>query len=199
MPAVLVTADDLQAHLGLGAEADQELLQGLADAVEAMFLQACGRAARPFLAAAENGRVELHDGTGSGSLWLDYPAASAAAVTSLTIGADHDDPDETLTADDLVVVTGSREVRRLDGCWGAGFGALDAPARVRVTYDAAAEAPVDAKLAITRVAAAIYLQRGSEGARSERTGAVQTDWAAIAAGDPVWQAAVAAHRDVAVV
>lgn len=195
MPAVLVTVEDLESHLGLEAGTDAELLQTLADAGEAMFLAACGRSRRPFLAAAAS-RTELHDGTGTGALWLDYPVGDASTIT-LTVGTDHTDPDETLDVDDLVIAVGSREVRRLEACsTGTGFGALDRPGRVRVTYTAQAEAPADAALAITRVCAALYWQRGAEGTRSERAGAISTDYAAIAESDPVWRAAVDAHREV---
>lgn len=194
MKAALVTVEQMQEFLGLEPYQDEELLQLLLDQVEAALVAACGRQHRPFAAAAAE-RVEEHDGTAWPVIWLHYPAASADSVVGVTIGADHLAPDETLTPQDLRISAGSRRLRRLDG---RHFGALDAPGVVRVTYAAAADLPSDAALAVQRVVAAVYLQRGSEDVTSERSGSYSSELARVTAGDPLWAAAVAAHSEVTV-
>lgn len=187
--SVLATVESLWDFLGLEWGEEEELLQRLLDEVEAVFVAACGRQHRPFQ-AAQSARVEEHDGSGSSSLWLHYPVSSVASVT---LGADHEAPAETLGGADLAVSTGSRRIRRRDGC---AFGALDAPGFVRVTYDAGADLPLGAGLAVVRVTAAVYRQRGSEDVKSERTGSYSSELVAVADSDPLWQAAVAANRDI---
>ena len=193
MAAVLVTLEDLQAYLGI--DTDAELLQALLDEVEALLVAACDRQDRPFAAAAEAARTEIHDGTGTATLWLDYPASAADTVTSLVIGRDAEDPDETVDVSDIFVRAGSRQLRRTDG---GRFGCVDDPGVVHVTYTAAADLPADAALAVKRVVAAIYWQRGSEGTSTERVGGYSAELSAVAASDPVWRAAVDRHREVTV-
>jgi hypothetical protein len=189
--STLATLEHLWDFLGLEWGEEEELLQQLLDEVEATFVAACRRQHRPFQ-GAELGRVEEHDGSGSTSLWLHYPVTALATVT---LGADHEHPDETLTAADLHVVAGRRRIQRRNG---ATFGALDAPGYVRVTYNAAADLPLGAGLAVVRVAAAVYRQRGSEDVKSERSGTYSSELAAVADSDPLWQAAVEAHREIEV-
>jgi len=183
----LVTSGDLFDFLGLTTE-QQSLADDLAGLVEALLLQQCGRGPeRPFQ-AAQPGRVEIHDGTGNPLLWLDYRVDT---LTSVLLGQNPSTPDETLNVSDPAVLVwgvGSPRIARVDG---RRFGCLDRPRYIQVTYDAQADAPAEASLAVLRVTAAVRRQRGSEDAKSERMGAYSADLAAVAQDDPVWQMAVA--------
>lgn len=190
---MLVSQEEFVAFLGEAADTpDADAMGALVAQVEALFVSECQRRDRPFQ-EAELGRVEEHDGTGGRTLWLDY---NVTALTSLTLGYDPDDPDETLDVDDPAAVqwrVGSNRIRRLDGC----FGEAGQPGYVHVTYDAAAYLPDDAKAAILRRAAAVWRNRGSEDASSERIGGAMVELVN-GAPDAVWEAAVAAHRAVRV-
>jgi len=186
--ADLVTLGDVKAFIADVPDTDDTMLQSLLDQIEDTLEQDCGRAARPF-AAPQLGRQEVHDGTGTAILWLDYPIT---ALTSLIIGPSTAAPDETLAVADPAVLSwtmGSARVCRVDG---GVFPRL--PLRVHVTYDAGADLPALAALAVTRAAALIYRQRGAEDVKSERLGAWSADYGAVAQADPVWQRAVAALR-----
>lgn len=189
MTSALLPVSEVMEYLG--EENDQEIpvVERLIDQIEALFLTQCGRRDRPFR-AAQSARVEVHDGTGSRALVLQYPVA---AVTSVLIGADPLTPDETLAVADVKVLrwaAGSATLRRVDG---GTFGVAGDPRTVHVTYNAQADLPLDAQLAILRVVAACYRQRGSEDASSERMGGYSGDLARVAESEPTWQMAVAAH------
>lgn len=189
---MIVEVADLAAHLELDVPEGSDLespLSALLSRVEATFLAACGRD-QPFLPAASNVE-EIHDGTGTGTLYTLRPVASLTQVELLAGGGA---PTVYLPAA-LHVVAGSRLVRARES--GVRFGALDAPGAVRVTYDAADDLPEDVQLAILRAAAALYLQRGAEDVRAESEGGVRSDFAH-AFEDPTWQHAVARHREVSV-
>ena len=196
MTLTLVTSSEVEEFLGLtGASAADKALAGqVAARVQAMLEGACNRAQAPFAPSA-TARVERHDGTGRPELWLDYPIV---ALTTVKLGHDPAAPDETLEGTDpqvLVWRTGLARLARVDG---GVFGCAGAPLWVEVTYNAGADLPEDAALAVLRVTAALYNQRGAEDVRVEREGGYTGEMAAVAESDPVWQAAVAAHRRVAV-
>lgn len=186
--AELVTLGDVKAFIADVPATDDTMLQSLLDQLEDTLAQDCGRAQRPF-APVQPARQEVHDGNGTGVLWLDYPIT---ALTTLIIGPSVAAPDETLVLTDPEIVAwkvGSARICRVDG---GVFPRL--PLRVHVTYDAGADLPPLAALAVTRAAATIYRQRGAEDMTSERLGTWSAEYGAVAAADPVWQRAVAAFR-----
>lgn len=198
--ADLATAEDLALLLGLTdaqAELAEDLLTSLLDGAESLFEADTGRSAIPFL-AAQSGRVEIRDGSRSRKLWLDYPVS---AVTAAVIGVDVASPDVTLTVADarsIVWRVGKRELVRTDGgCWQSGC-----PSFVKVTYNAQADLPEDAKAAVLRLAAAMWGQRSTltAGVASETldnysvTYVTQSAFAEVARQDPAWAIAVSRHR-----
>lgn len=189
--SALVSAATLLNFVALGEdEAGADQVVELAGQVEAFLLAQCRRTGRPFQAASE-GRVERRDGTGGTSCWLDYPIA---ALTSVKLGYDPANPTETLAVADptvLVWQVGRKRLTRVDG---GSFGAFGAPLWIQATYDAAADLPADAALAVLRVTAAIWRQRGAEDVSSERVGGYSADLEKAAEGDPVWQMAVQQYR-----
>lgn len=190
---MIVSAADVAAHLGLDAE-DTEFeaaIEPLLTRVEAMFLAACGRGDRPFLESVDGPVTETTDGTGSTAVFTDYPLAS---IVQVTLG-DIDAPRLTLAASDLAVRAGQCIVRAKDGS--TKFGTLDEPNAVHITYTPQVESPEDARQAILRAAAALYLQRGAEDVKAESEGGVRSDFAS-PFEDPTWHLAVAAHRELAV-
>jgi hypothetical protein len=189
--ADLATLAEFEEFLGGTVAAEATLRQAILDGVEAAFERECGRTAIPFV-AAQSARAEVRDGSGSEAIWLDYPITT---LTSITLGYDHTDPDETLTVADLLYASGTRRIVRQDG-W---FGPFEAPRYVKVTYDAAADLPADAKLAVLREAARRYRARGSEEVKSETMGPYSVTYATAStgtSGDPEWRAAVAMHTRV---
>ena len=174
----------------LGVEDAQEIpvLERIIDGVEALFLVQANRRERPFQ-AAQAGRVDVLDGTGSPVLVLDYPVTS---LTSVLIGADPLAPVESLAVADVQVLryrVNRATLTRIGGT----FGTRADPRVVHVTYNAAADLPEEVRLAVLSVTAAVYRRRGSEDASSERVGGYATDLAAVAKSDPLWQMALSAH------
>lgn len=192
--ADLVELDDFKTFLQVSGSGDDALLQLLLDALEELFESECGRSETPFQAAAD-ARLEVHDGTGSATLYLDYPIED---ITSIVIGADVDDPDETLDPDDVAVVSWRAGRRRLVRVDGETWGAAGVPNCVHVTYDTLDELPATAALAIQRVGAAVYRQIGSEDVTGDRTGSYSKELAKVAESDPIWQLAVRGNRTVRV-
>lgn len=187
----LVAPATLLNFLALGEGEDgADQVVALAGQVEAFLANQCGRPTRPFQ-AKEDGRVEYQAGTGRRLLFLDYPVA---ALTSVLLGPDHANPSETLDVADqaaLVWSVGSNELERIDG---GAFGCVDQPRFVKITYNAQADLPSDAALAVLRVTAAIWRQRGAEDVTAERVGGYSADLAPVAASDPIWQAVVDQYR-----
>ncbi len=189
MTAVLVTASAAKVFMRVTSTADDSLIQTIVDSVEELFLVDAGRKARPVATTATAARTEYQAGTGTCLLTTDYPIAS---ITSLKIGHDASDPDETLTATDVDVVTwatGSRSVYRTDGGW---FGLRGQPRMVQIVYTNDADANTSGPtLAIKRAVAQVYRQIGSEDAKSETLpdGYTRT-LADIVSTDPIWQMAV---------
>lgn len=193
----LVALADFETFLGDNTASEQSVRTGLIAQVKATFERECGRGRIPFQ-DAQAARVERLSGTGNDTLVLDYPIGS---LTSVKLGFDSATPDETLSVADrrvLVFSAGSRVLRRVDG---GTFGPFGAPEYAEVTYNAAADLPADAKLAVLRRAAAVYRQRGSEEASSESVGDVSVAFglhqSAPGQGDTVWHDAVAAHARTA--
>lgn len=186
----LVSEAEVIAYLGIAESAWSSALDHLRIATIGLFERLCDRAQAPF-SDAITARTESHDGTGGPELWLDYPVG---ALTSLKIGRSVATPDETLSVGDvdvLSVATGDRRLVRVDG---GIFGDLDVPRIVHATYDTAADLPEDAQLAVLRVIAQVYRQRGSEDATSENVSGYARTMANLAAQDAIWLAAVAAHK-----
>jgi hypothetical protein len=160
-------------------------VEDLADRVEALLNAECGRSDRPFQ-AAELAREEIHDGTGGRTLYLDYPVTT---LTAVALGTDPDEPEVELEVADPTKVqfrAGHRRIRRLDGA----FGCQGDPGFVHVTYDAAADIPAFAGLAVMRRVASLWRNRGSEDATSERYGGAAVELVN-GAPDEVWKRVVA--------
>jgi len=192
--ADLVELDDFKDFLGITDSAQDDLLSVILDGLEDLFESECGRRSRPFSDALV-GRVEVLDGTGTAKLFLDYPIA---ALTSIALGADPSEPDETLDPTDFEVVAwtvGRLCIRRVDGCT---WGCRGVPNIVRVTYDTQADLPTTAAIAVRRVAATVYRQLGAEDLKSERTSTFSRDLAKAAEEDPIWCMAMRGERVVRV-
>lgn len=186
--AELVSVAQAAAYLG-GIDPADEALRGLVEQVEAAFNAACGRGDRPFQ-AKQTARTERQDGNGRTVLFLNYPVDD---LTSIKLGYDSADPDETLDVDDrskLIWEVGSRRVTRIDS---GIFGARGAPSYLTVVYDAGEDWPVDAEAALLRRIAALYGQRGAEDVQSEAVGGYRADLAS-PDSDSVWRDAVAANQ-----
>lgn len=186
----LVSLSELKSFLGDTPAADDALLTDILEHVEAMFEGETGRAAIPFVAGAN--RTEVRDGTGDAALYLDYPIST---LTSVKVGYDPADPVETLDVADKNVVTfsaGSRRITRTDG---GKFGWARQPRYVQVVYTHQSELPEDAQLAVKSVCAIAYRRRGAEDATRESSGGYSRDLVQdVAASDPFWARAVAAHQ-----
>lgn len=200
----LATVDDLALLLGLTeaqADLNEDLLTLLLDGSEALFLAEAHRTRTPFQ-PARLAQVELHEGTFSTRLWLNYPVA---AVSAITLGSDpENDPLETIDISTPVVVLiqpGLRLlVRRDGGRWQRG----PDPSFVRVVYDTQRDLPADATAAVLRLAAAMWGQRTTltGGITSETldnysvTYGSQAAFVDAARLDPAWAVAVSAHRRI---
>lgn len=192
----LVSLSELKTYLGdAPASSDDALLTDLLEHVEALFESETGRSAVPF--ATGTSRTEVKDGTGSDTMFVDYPIASISAIK---LGFDATDPVETLAVADRNVVTfavGSRRIARTDG---GKFGRAGAPRYVQVEYTFQTSLPEDAQMAIKSVCALAYRRRGAEEATRESVEGYTRDLARdIAAADPFWARAVAAHRRLVLV
>jgi hypothetical protein len=196
--ASLVTLAELKAYITPAPDASNDaLLQELLDNVQALFEAECGRQIVGFI-AADTGRVEVHDGDGSSDIWLDYPIA---ALTSITLGYDPADPDETLDVANkkvLVFGVGERRISRVD-CGTFGRFADIARRYVQIVYDHQGDLPETGKLAIKSVVATVYARRGTETMRSETIGNFYTRTLASAVQDvvlqdPYWRIGVNASR-----
>lgn len=182
----LVEVTDMQDYLGVSHSTDTTVIGSLLTSVEDALERACDRVDRPFQ-DAETNRTEVHDGEETDTLWLDYPIEY---VSSITLGLDVNDPDEELNPDDLTVVVwgeGRRKLQRVDGNT---FGPCY-PRYVTIEYDAQADLPAVAKLAVMRGTAMLYRQRGSEDAvgHNESLGDYSHTLAKIKEDD-IWQMAV---------
>jgi hypothetical protein len=185
----LVSLADLQTFLELSGGTDDDLLTDLLDHAEGLFESETGRKDAPFVTSG-NARSEVKDGTGSAELYLDYPISD---VTSISIGFDSSDFEDTLDPDDPDIVVwgaGSRKIERVDG---GIFGRLGKPRYLTIVYDFQADLPEEAQMAIKRVVGQIYRQRGSEGATREQIGSYIRTMAKQVKDDPLWRRAVAGN------
>lgn len=193
MPSALLSVTELKLALGEETGTDNdELYTQLIDQVQAIFEAECNRHERPF-AGVQAARTEIHDGTGSAELFLEYPAA---AITSIVIGRDFSDPTETLDpadGDEIVWAVGSRQVSRVDG---GTFSTAGTRRIVRVIYNASADLPRAAKSAVLAGCKVLVSRLGSEGVASERIGGYQIDYASFVTADmgndPIWKLGVSA-------
>lgn len=182
----VVSLTDLATLLG-DASADPALLESALAAAGDLFSRACGRHERPF-ALEEASREEVHDGTGSRELYLDYPIAT---LTSITVGT------TLLDLTGLRYRAGQRRIVRVDGGL---FGCVGDPLAVAVEYDAAADLPDSAKRAILNAAAILFRRGAPDGATGEQLGEYRVDYVSAYAGasgamslieqDPAWREAV---------
>lgn len=190
----LLSLDEAQAYLGSGAGVDNDLIQALLDAAFDQLLSDTHRQGRPFQ-NAQAGRTEVHRGTAGPIVLLDYPIGS---LTTVTLGLDPLEPEETLAVDNVAVMvweSGRRELVRTDG---RGWGCYAWPRYVHVTYDAQAFLPAIGKAALMRAVAQLYRNRGSEGSKREKEGSAEREiiqpftGSSIAADskDAVWMRAV---------
>jgi hypothetical protein len=192
--ADLVTLAEFDTWLGGAVAAENDMRTALLEQVEATLERECGRTAIPFR-AAQTGRIEKRDGTGGRSLYMDYAINDITSISLGYVEAVTLDPDD----DDIVRwAAGSRRITRVDG---GTFGCHGSPLLVTVTYDAQADLPADAKIAVLRMAATLYRRRGSEEVKSETMGPYSVTYAnaeAFTAADPVWAATVAGHMRLGV-
>ena len=195
--ASLVTLGELKDYLGdAPASSDDSLLTELLANTQSLFEVATGHSAGSFVAAG-TGRTETRDGTGSSDLYLNYPVTS---LTSVKLGFDPSNPDETLDVTNKLVInwaSGERRISRVDG---GRFGWAGMSRYVQVVYDYGSDLPDAAKLGIKSVAATAYRRRGSEDVKQEMVGNFysRTLVDQITQTDPFWQMAVAACQRVVV-
>lgn len=190
--AELVSSAQVVAYLNLSASDPVAL--DLADAVEALLNEQCSRADHPF--APGGAQTEVHDGRGTHELFLHYPIAT---LTSIKLGIDPSDPDETLDITDANVLdqrhAGQRKLIRRDGV----FGPRGLPRYVQVVYTSADDLPVSAGQAVLEMVGALYRRRGSEGVTAERTGGYSIEFGAtgdmLALADvlPSWRSVVRSY------
>ncbi len=157
MTAVLVSVEELRSYVG-ATTGDLDQLQQILDGLEASLVRAVHRVKYPW-ARVQAGLVEVHAGTGSTKLWLGYPIA---AVTTVTLGRDPNNPDLTLDPadfDELVFGVGTNLLERSDG---GTFGRKRSPRYVHITYDAQEDRPLEAQRALLTAAAGAWQRKGTE-------------------------------------
>jgi hypothetical protein len=213
----LVTLSELAGYLGLTdpSEAAMERYRLPLAAATDLFVRDCGRLEAPFQ-PKQPGRTEVHTGRNAPNLWLHYVPT---AITTIKIGLNFASPAETINPADATVLdwrAGSREIRRVDGgvfsmqgaallSWSRGgqwppqdWDQSGEPGKVQVVYDAAADQPAFAKLAVMRLVALLEREKGSEGIKSETRGSRSVTLMDIKARDPEWERAVELCRRIEV-
>ncbi len=202
----LVPYTEIQAFINTPkalAEAPGNVLERTLDQVEAFLLEDLNRNQIPFQ-EEELARTEIHDGTGSSSVWLDYPIA--AATDPILLGHDAANPEETLDPTDpteIIVLVGDRRIRRVGGSGGTlglvsrrrrnggpCFGPWAEPGFVHVTYDTQDDLPGPAQLAVLRGTTLIYNQRGIEETTSHRLPDLTLKLKSFITEMPEWMVAV---------
>ncbi len=193
MPSDLLDLAELAEECGLSEDSeDTALLGALAEQVVRAFEGQCNRSDRPFR-KSQTGRVEIKDGTGSSTLWLDYPIK--ALTVAVTLGYNPSAWDESLDPTDVTKLTlqaGSPRVARVDG---GRFGCLGQPNYVRVTYDTQDDLPEDVQLAVNRMAKALYQELKTADATADRAFEPDQALPLVADRDPFWDMAIAAHLE----
>jgi hypothetical protein len=186
----IVEVDEQLEFMGLPAGTDEDLLESLIASTQTLFENETGRELAPF-GVAQTDRIEIHEGDSYSSvLILDYPIAS---ITSIVVGRDVANPYESLSPSDATLVVwevGGRKLTRVDG----GYWRTIYPSWVKVVYTTKADAPNDVKLAIKQKVAEIYLHKDKLGFAMVVQGS--RTWVNAAGGseNPIWEAAVRAHR-----
>jgi hypothetical protein len=187
----LVEYEELRLWMGLQPGQDEALLGDLLSGLTTLFENQCGRPACPF-GKAQPGRVEIVDPIpGSRKLWVDYPIQ---ALTAIAVGRDVAVPDLTLNpalAAQVVWRVGQRIITRTDG--GVWRYTRLYPSWVKVTYDAQADLPKDAKLAIQSVAAKLYREKDTGVLKSWTLGDESQTLETAAAQDTTWAGALENH------
>ncbi len=174
------------------------------DQIEALLEADLNRTEAPFQ-EAEIGRIEDRDGTGSPTVWMDYPIDT---VTTIELGHDPASPAETLdptNPEEVAVIPGDRRIRRVSSASTNGlevrtrrrrrgrgpcFGPWQEPLFVHVTYDTRDDLPDAAKLAVVRGTMVIWAQRGMEEANRHRLPDLTVDLKKLIDDMPEWQKAV---------
>jgi len=177
--ADLATVADLESWLQIKSGSETATLTRILDSVEDLLERLTGQT----FAASGAVTDELHDGTGSILLWVDRPVQS---WTSVKIGTDPSNPDETVTDQSAIIADGRRLMRRDGKVFTLGV------MNVRVTYTAASNLPELAKLAVLEAGAYMYRRRGKEHVRSMAQGEFG-NFSLMAELDklPIWSKAVA--------
>jgi hypothetical protein len=190
--ADLVSYAELKAYLNLPDDSRETEITALLENIEGALEAQCDREGLPFQ-AAEAGRVEWHDGTGTIRLFLFYPISD---VTEILVGRDAADPDDELDPDDVdeVVWDAGPDLFKITRTDGAKWPPHRAPRCIRVTYDAAAFLPELATLAVKRVAGAFVRQFGAEGYKSFKLLDAGGSLQRIMDETPEWTAAVNKYR-----
>ena len=126
-----------------------------------------------------------------------------ATLTSVVIGVDTSDPDETLVVSgtEQNVYLDPRHRARLVRTDGGTFGTIGTPVSVHVTYDTQDDLPDQAAAAVYRGAVLLYESRATVGAVSERLGGYSIERASSITKDTleqdaVWSQAVASLREI---
>jgi hypothetical protein len=191
----LVSYATLKDYLQLPNDDNETAITELLEDVEGSLEAECDREALPFQ-AAEAGRAEWRDGTGTVRLFTHYPIA---VLTSITLGRDSSSPDETLDVADVDVVSFSVGETRITRTDGGKFGAFRSPRKILVTYDAATFLPKLAVLAVKRVVGGYVRQFGAEGFKSfkllDSGGSLQK----LMDETPEWKRAVDRYRRIVLV
>ena len=185
----LLTLPDVKTHLGLEGNEDDVLLSNLLTQTVALLESELGRSKLPFQ-GAQTARIEVRDGTGTGTLVLDYVPT---AITSIKLGEDSAVPDETLAvADKKVLAWGvnDRVLRRVDG---KKFGELDRPRYVELTYNAAEDLPQMVRTLVLRTVGALFGTRGREGRGALSEGGISEDFREQLYRDPLFEAVMNEH------
>ena len=170
---------------------DDTLLTDLLEHAEGVFESDAGRKDTPFTAVA-SARSEVRDGTGTRHIDLDYDISD---VASISLGFDSSDFVETLNPDDADKVVWGTSQRRISRVDGGRFGSADWPRYITVVYDHEADLPEDAQIAVKRLVAEVYRQRGSEEASREQIGTYIRSMGTVTSRfDKHWTVAVEANR-----
>lgn len=153
----LVTADQMISYLNLDDQEDFEIIQEILDAAEDMLERECNRV----FGIAGTVVDEVHDGTGTKTIFADKPIAS---LTQVRIGRKKEETIIHTDADVLTFKVGSRKLQLISRKWTAGTN------NVWLDYTSQADLPELAKSAVKEAVAIIYRKRGKEDSRSEKAG-----------------------------
>ncbi len=205
--ADLVSLDEMKAFINTDRARAQEengVLDMTLDQIEALLEADLNRTEVPFQ-EAEAGRIEDQDGTGSPTVWVDYPIDT---VTTIELGHDPAEPIETLdptNPEEVAIIPGDRRIRRVSSPSthglevrtrrrrrgrGPAFGPWNEPLFVHVTYDTRDDLPDAAKLAVVRGTTLIWAQRGMEEANRHRLPDLTVDLKKLIDDMPEWQKVV---------